>query len=133
MRLFNRHSCLVGLVACVAFALSTATVFAAPRAATPPIAAPPDVAPPMIECSKLDAVVATFVGHGTSVYMIPADRLALVAQDAETVTGTHYSGVTRGFLVAAQDSVLLGLEVGGCLLDPIRLALPSSDTPQISA
>jgi hypothetical protein len=75
-------------------------------------------------CSDLDMVVATFLGRGASVYMIPTDRLPLVAHDAEELTGGHFDGVTRGFLVRGKQELVLGFEIGGCLLDPIRLKAP---------
>jgi hypothetical protein len=90
----------------------------------------PAVAAP---CSDLDMVVATFASHGASVYIIPPERLAVVARDAEAITGNHYPGVTRGFLVRGKQSLIIGLEIGGCLLDPIRLPLTSPNAPKVAA
>ncbi len=84
-------------------------------------------------CSDLDMVVATFLSHGTAVYIIPPDRLAVVAHDAEAITGAHYPGVTRGFLVKGKQTLIIGFEIGGCLLDPIRLQLPPPNAPKVAA
>jgi len=97
------------------------TVLALGFAAAGPAAAAP--------CSDLDMVVATFTSHGASVYMIPGERLQVVAHDAEELTGAHYAGVTRGFLVLGKEELVIGLEIGGCLIDPIRVRVP----PQYAA
>jgi hypothetical protein len=75
-------------------------------------------------CSDLDMVVALFQSHGAAVFMIPPDRLPLVARDAQAITGGHYDGVTRGFLVRGKGGFVLGFEIGGCLVDPIKLEIP---------
>jgi hypothetical protein len=84
-------------------------------------------------CSDLDLVVANFVSHGASVYLIPGERLDLVAHDAEALTGGHYAGVTRGFLVRGKEELVLGFEIGGCLIDPIRLKAPPQHIAQTGA
>jgi hypothetical protein len=84
-------------------------------------------------CSDLDMVVATFVSRGASVYMIPPERLPLVAQDAEALTGAHYVGVTRGFLVKGKVGFVLGFEIGGCLLDPITIKAPPISTAEVGS
>lgn len=84
-------------------------------------------------CSDLDMVVATFATHGTSVYMIPAERLQLVAHDAEELTGARYAGVTRGFLVRGKETIVLGFEIAGCLIDPITLKAPPQYMAEIGA
>ena len=100
-------------------------------AATLPLVAPtPGIAAP---CSDLDMVVATFAIHGTSVYMLPAERLQLGAHDAEELTGARYAGVTRGFLVRGKETIVLGFEIAGCLIDPITLKAPPLYTAEIGA
>ena len=89
--------------------------------------------PAAASCGDLDMVVSTFVSHGAAVYMIPPDRLALVARDAEQLTGARYSGVTRGFLVKGKQGFVLGFEIGGCLLDPIQLKTPPLYSAAIAA
>lgn len=84
-------------------------------------------------CSDLDMVVATFASHGASVYMIPPERLPLVAHDAEALTGGHYVGVTRGFLVKGKTGFVLGFEIGGCLLDPITIKNPPLSTAALGS
>ena len=76
------------------------------------------------QCTSLDTVVLGFQGQGANVFMIPTERLAAVAQDTSLITGDSYEGVTRAFIAQGKGSVVLGLEVGGCLLDPIFLAQP---------
>lgn len=114
MRLLPRHYSPIILVMAVA-----ALGFGGPAAAAP--------------CSDLDTVVAAFVSRGASVYMIPGERLPLVTRDAEELTGAHYFGVTRGFLVRGKDELVLGFEVAGCLIDPIRLKAPPQLTAEVGA
>lgn len=84
-------------------------------------------------CSDFDMVAATFLGHGATVYIIPSQRLQLVVRDAEDLTGARYSGVTRGFLVPGEAELVLGFEIGGCLIDPIRIKAPPQYTAAIGA
>ena len=78
-------------------------------------------------CSDLDMVVAVFQSHGAAVFMIPPDRLALVARDAQAITGGNYANATRGFLVRGEHGVVLGFEIGGCLVDPVKLEIPKAE------
>ena len=90
-------------------------------------------APAAAPCSDLDMVVSAFASRGAAVYMIPAERLQLVARDAEELTGGHYQGVTRGFLVKSDDGFVLGFEIGRCLIDPIQLPAAPTTSAQIAA
>lgn len=70
-------------------------------------------------CTSLDTVVHDFQTRGANVLIIPADRLQAVVQDTSLYTGDSYQGVTRGFMAQGPGGVVLGLEIGGCLIDPI--------------
>jgi len=79
------------------------------------------------QCTSLDTVVHDFKNKGAVVYMIPTDRLPAVVQDTSLYTGDSYQDVTRGFLAQAPGGVVLGLEIGGCLLDPIVHSPPQHE------
>ena len=76
------------------------------------------------QCPNFDSVVSTFQSRGANVTMIPVDRLPAVSEDTSLVTGDTYEGVTRGFLAQGTSGVVIGLEVGGCLMDPIIIKPP---------
>jgi len=71
------------------------------------------------QCTSLDTVVHDFEAKGANVLIIPSDRLQAVVQDTSLYTGDSYQDVTRGFIAQGPGGVVLGLEIGGCLLDPI--------------
>ena len=80
------------------------------------------------ECTSYDATLAAIQAKGYAPFIIPTERLDKVAVDAEAITGEHYEHPTRGFLVVGEVETVLGLEIGGCLLDPIRMATPKPAT-----
>lgn len=69
--------------------------------------------------------------NGYPVVIVPDADLPALLAEVESLTGESYGDVTRAFLANVDGTVLLGLEVGGCLLPPIVVgvaAAPASDT-----
>lgn len=83
------------------------------------------------ECAfPFDPVVGEFSAAGAPIEIIPDADLPTFVQLVEASTGVKLKGVTRGFLVIAGGNILLGLEVDGCLIDPIVIGTsgqPASD------
>jgi len=74
------------------------------------------------ECEfPFDATIASFASEGATPYIIPADKLPEVVAGLEAADGIELGDVTRGFLVSAGGSILLGLEVDDCLLPPFKV------------
>ena len=73
-------------------------------------------------CTSYDAVLTAQKSHGVLSVVIAPEHLEKVAADAERTTGLHTGTPTRGFLLLGNGIAVLGLEVGGCLLDPVYIA-----------
>lgn len=83
------------------------------------------------ECEyRFDPIIGEFSAAGAPVQIIPDADLPKFVEVAEAITGKMLRDTTRGFLVIAGGTILLGLEVDGCLIDPIPLGTsgqPASD------
>lgn len=79
------------------------------------------------QCTSYDATVAAIRAHGHEPFFIAPAKLPKTVADAEELTGETYGTASRGFLLVGPDKIALGLEVGGCLLDPIIIAKPKAD------
>jgi len=77
----------------------------------------------------VEEVVANFAAANHPVTMLDAATIPKAVDDIKVKTGTTFEGVTRAFVVNTGQQVLLGLEVGGCLLPPI----PLTDAPAVHA
>lgn len=64
-------------------------------------------------------VVGSFAAAGARVAIIPETELAEVVDKTEELFGLELGEATRGFFAVAGGKVLLGLEVDGCLLEPV--------------
>ena len=85
------------------------------------------------ECDfPFDATVGELSAAGAPVAIIDPTELDQIVGAVETMLGTDYGDVTRGFFVEAGGKILLGLEVDGCLLEPINLGLASSSAAPLS-
>lgn len=84
----------------------------------------PSYAEPSPTCKyTMDEVISTeFAPKGIPFEMIKAEDLPDLLAKLEAATGQKYEGVTRAFVANISGNVILGLEVGGCLIDPILLA-----------
>jgi hypothetical protein len=77
-----------------------------------------------------DEVVKQFADAGQPVFEVPATDLPKIIADLDAATGVAHPGVTRAFLIAANGFLMLGIEVGGCLLDAIpigQIPAPAAD------
>jgi hypothetical protein len=79
------------------------------------------------QCTNYDATVASIEAQGHKPFFIAPARLPKVVMDAEAITGDTYGVATRGFLIVTEVTTILGLEVAGCLLNPIYIANPKPD------
>lgn len=79
------------------------------------------------ECTNYDQTVAEIERQGAKLFFIAPARLPKTVADAEAITGETYGVAERGFLIVGSVNTVLGLEVGGCLLDPIFIRNPRPD------
>ena len=73
-------------------------------------------------CTTYDEVLAAQQSRGVLSMIIAPQWLQKVVLDTEAITGVHTPAPTRGFLLIGNGYVVAGLEVDGCLLDPVYLA-----------
>ena len=74
------------------------------------------------ECDAVfEDIIAKLTEGGAPIAMIPTDDLQDIANGAESLLGKDIGEATRGFFTEVRGQTLLGLEVDGCLLDPIHL------------
>ena len=75
------------------------------------------------ECDfEFDSTIGQLSAEGIPVSIIDPVDLPGIVDGVEAISGEEYGDVTRGFFVQANGHLLLGLEVGGCLLPKIVLA-----------
>lgn len=55
---------------------------------------------------------------------VPEADLANVLMNLEADTGLELDGATRVFFVMTETSIVFGVELDGCLLDPIIVSVP---------
>lgn len=73
------------------------------------------------ECTDYNEIMDYLLGKGAHLDIIPTDKLQAEADRAKLLTGITYEGVTRAFELYGPGGRVIGLEIGGCLLDPIRV------------
>lgn len=78
------------------------------------------------ECTSYDHELVRFRAVGKTPIEIPAGQLAKTVLDLTAITDQPYAGVTRGFVDVEGDVTVFGLEIAGCLLDPIVITRPDS-------
>jgi hypothetical protein len=89
---------LAGAFACLSFAVSAA------------------------ECEfPFDTMIGEFSAAGAPIIVIEPADLPAIVEKVQAIVGHPLGEVTRGFFVQAGGKVLLGLEVDGCLIEPIFL------------
>lgn len=72
------------------------------------------------ECEfPYDTVIGEFADAGAPVVEVPADALPDLVARIEADMGEEYGNVQRGFIAQVGGRLLLGLEVDGCLIEPI--------------
>lgn len=71
------------------------------------------------ECASFDTVVARMTAAGATIDRISADRLAAEVAEADRISGDAHVNVTRAFEISGPGGKAIGLEIAGCLLDPI--------------
>lgn len=77
-----------------------------------------------------DETLATLQDNGMATVVVADEDLPAIVAKVEELTGVELDGVTRAFFVNTGVSVLIGLEVDGCLMPPIKLA--SLKSPPLS-
>lgn len=79
---------------------------------------------PATACDNtMDAVAAQYAVLGHPVTMLNGPDLPDMLAEVSASTGETYRDVTRAFIAEGSKGLLLGLEIGGCLLPPILLML----------
>jgi len=79
------------------------------------------------ECTDYDSTVAYIEQQGVRLFFIAPARLPKTVADAEDALGKSFGEASRGFLLVGSVNTVLGLEVSGCLLDPIYIKNPRPD------
>jgi len=74
------------------------------------------------ECVLLDDIVQELATIGATAVLIEPEVLGEVVAEVESVDGLDLGDVTRGFFVAVDGSIVIGFEVAGCLLPPVRIS-----------
>lgn len=77
------------------------------------------------ECFVFEAQLARMVDAGAHVVVAKWAGVRDVVRFVELNKGTHYEHVTRAFMVFLSDRIIVGLEVDGCLLDPVYIGGPT--------
>lgn len=78
-----------------------------------------------------DVLKNQIVAGGHPATVVPTESIPEMLEGLSDMTGDEYDGVTRAFVANVSGTILLGLEVGGCLLPPIVIATtpePASNT-----